>query len=66
MSQQTVLLNQWNGIPTGRCVNSTEQIGAKVCEIAAWCPVERDYIKFVASFKLFSFGGFYGHFFFLF
>ncbi|KAK7497987.1 hypothetical protein BaRGS_00010858, partial [Batillaria attramentaria] len=31
-----------NGIKTGKCVNSTREPGAKVCEIEAWCPVERD------------------------
>ena len=30
------------GVKTGACVNSTLEPGAKVCEIYAWCPVERD------------------------
>lgn len=35
--------NSWNGIPTGRCINSTIELGTTVCEISAWCPVEIDY-----------------------
>ncbi|KAK7497994.1 hypothetical protein BaRGS_00010865 [Batillaria attramentaria] len=31
-----------SGIKTGNCVNSTRVPGAMVCEVAAWCPVERD------------------------
>ncbi|KAK7476714.1 hypothetical protein BaRGS_00032051, partial [Batillaria attramentaria] len=31
-----------HGVKTGRCVDSTRLPGAKVCEVRAWCPVERD------------------------
>ncbi|KAK7481559.1 hypothetical protein BaRGS_00027208 [Batillaria attramentaria] len=31
-----------NGVRTGTCVNSTRNETLKVCEIEAWCPVERD------------------------
>jgi hypothetical protein len=29
-----------SGAATGKCIQSTQQIGVKVCEVAAWCPVE--------------------------
>ncbi|CAF0949069.1 unnamed protein product [Brachionus calyciflorus] len=35
-------LNSWNGIPTGKCVNSSTTPGVSVCEIRAWCPVEHE------------------------
>ncbi|KAK7088034.1 P2X purinoceptor 4-like isoform X1 [Littorina saxatilis] len=34
-------VNLGNGIKTGNCIDSTVDPGAKVCEIYAWCPVER-------------------------
>jgi hypothetical protein len=44
--------SNWNGIPTGKCVNVTSKemnstIG--LCEIYAWCPleVESKYIKII-------------------
>ena len=35
------------GIPTGKCINSTEKKDTNVCELSSWCPIERDYIKSV-------------------
>ncbi|CAF0928527.1 unnamed protein product [Brachionus calyciflorus] len=34
--------NAWNGIPTGRCIESSINSTFKVCEISTWCPVERE------------------------
>ncbi|XP_071445985.1 P2X purinoceptor 4-like [Hetaerina americana] len=31
-----------NGKTTGKCVNSSQKPGVLVCEVEAWCPVERD------------------------
>lgn len=27
------LINTWNGIPTGRCINSTKKANLKSCEV---------------------------------
>lgn len=45
------LLNLWNGVPTGKCIQSTVNAKKKVCEIYAWCPVERDDLIFSNSIK---------------
>ena len=31
-----------NGPMTGRCIPSAAKPGLNVCEVSAWCPVERD------------------------
>ncbi len=40
--KQAITSNNWNGIPTGRCINasSSSVSDTKVCEIYAWCPPE--------------------------
>ena len=32
-------MSSWNGMPTGKCVNSTFKPTIKVCEIKGWCPL---------------------------
>ena len=34
--------NSWSGIPTGNCIRSLKNAKYRVCEVAAWCPVEDD------------------------
>ena len=34
--------NNWNGVPTGNCIQSIYNESLKVCEINSWCPVERN------------------------
>lgn len=31
----------WHGLPTGKCIETTENRTIKVCEIISWCPVEK-------------------------
>ena len=38
------ITNSWNGIPTGRCVNSS-LLPTSVCEISGWCPVENEDLR---------------------
>lgn len=40
------VLNTWNGIPTGKCIQSSVRPDLKVCEIKAWCPAEHDNDRF--------------------
>ncbi len=35
------------GIPTGKCIVSSVNSSVSVCEIASWCPVEREKKKCV-------------------
>ncbi|CAF1057371.1 unnamed protein product [Brachionus calyciflorus] len=41
-SQPGNFVNTWNGIPTGKCIQSSIRSDLKVCEIKAWCPGEHD------------------------
>lgn len=38
-------LNTWDGLPTGRCIESSVNSTIKVCEISSWCPIEREIKK---------------------
>ena len=32
----------FEGVPTGKCIQSSLDSSVKVCEITAWCPVEHE------------------------
>jgi len=40
--KKSIPINTWNGLPTGKCIESTILNQTKLCEINAWCPVEND------------------------
>lgn len=42
--------NNWNGIPTGKCIQSQHNASLKVCEIYSWCPVERDFNTYASEY----------------
>ena len=39
---KSIYINNWNGLPTGRCIQSKLNSTVNVCELASWCPIIHD------------------------